>query len=117
VNEVSKYRAMPKWLIVLLTALSIVAHPFLAEARQPVAKPGACCAKCQCCIESQPVMPPAPVAPASSRAAVLKEFQAAAPVVVAPVHPLVIRLITAAGPEADPTHFPPIFLRHLALLI
>lgn len=107
-----------KWLAVMLIMLGLLAQPVFGSKRQPVAKPGACCNKCQCCVTPNSGGAPTPVAPNSTRTTVAKDFQ------------LALLLNALLAPESrvfqsapfhssvpDSSASVPLFVRHCTFLI
>ena len=113
-------RVMPvaKWLAVLLITLVLVAQPALGGTRKPVAKPGACCNKCSCCISPNSGGTAAPAVPNSTRVAFAKDSSFV---------PLISALLVPESRVAQAASFPlsipgfpasvPIFVRHCTFLI
>ena len=72
----NRFAQAAKWLAVTLATLMLLAQPLFADAAQPVRKQGSCCKQCPCCVSSNPVNAPAPLAPVSStRTTVAKDLQ------------------------------------------
>ena len=106
-----------RWLMVTLTAFVIVAQPLLGRVREPVAKPGACCNKCECCVASDSGGTSKPAAPAPTRAAVAKDLQLV-PVLHAPLLPTTVRTpVSFASPAFGSSISVPVFIRHCTFLI
>jgi len=107
-----------KWLAVVLTVVTLLAQPALGGMREPVAKPGACCNKCSCCIAPNSNGAPAPAAPNSARTTVAKDFQLA-PLLNALLAPAsrVFQSAPFHPSLADCSASVPLFVRHCTFLI
>ena len=110
-----------RWLVVITAIFVVVSGSVFAEKRAPSSEircDAACAARCPCCVSKPVQSDPVPLAPASTRTTVVKDFQLA---------PLLYTLLTteSQGTTAvsDRTSFPhfstsaPLFLRHCAFLI
>ncbi len=117
--ELSNRRTqVARWLAVVLITLGLLAQPALGSTRKPVAKPGACCNKCNCCISPNSGGTAAPVVPNSTRVAFAKDF---------PFVPLISALLAPESRVTQAVSFPlsvpgfsasvPIFVRHCTFLI
>lgn len=102
----------------MLAALAIGAQPFLATAREPVAKPGACCNKCECCVSRDSDNASWPIAPFPARTTVAKDFQLI-PVLNPVLHPTpgVRAFVTFDFSAVDLSAAVPVFIRHCTFLI
>jgi hypothetical protein len=107
-----------RWLVVTLVALVIVAQPLPGSVREPVAKPGACCNKCECCVSSNSGNAPQPTAPAPARTTVAKDFHLV-PFLNAPLlsAPTVGPLISFDSRASNFSASLPLFIRHCTFLI
>jgi len=109
-----------KWLVVLTTGLVVLCgNVFASQPERATSKCDAsCAAKCPCCVKAADSKSPAPVAPASSARALVKDFQ-----LVSIVHALLAPECEASAPffpHFIAQHFStsaPLFLRHCSFLI
>ena len=107
-----------RWVMAILAAFVVIAQPVVATtARSPVAKPGACCNKCKCCV-SDPDSTSRPVAPAPARTTIAKSYELAS-VLHAALLPAPI-FSKPASFAFSHNHFSatvPAFIRHCTFLI
>ena len=109
-----------RWLVVLTISLVVLCGNVFASQSKPATSKceGSCAAKCPCCVKASDSKSPAPIAPAPSARAIVKDFQLFS----------IIQVLLA--PEGHPTtsissrlvapHFSassPLFLRHCTFLI
>jgi hypothetical protein len=109
-----------RWLIVLTISLVVLGgNVFASPASPKVSKcEASCAAKCPCCVKAADSKAPAPVAPAPSARALVKDFQ-----LFSIVHALLApeeAASSSVSPRLVAPHFSassPLFLRHCAFLI
>lgn len=108
-----------KWLAVTLAALTLLAQPLFANDAQPVSKRSSCCNQCPCCVSSNPVNAPAPLAPVSStRTTVAKDFQLVPLLAVLLARPCDEAPVALSHLSASSFSAPvPLFVRHCTFLI